>query len=210
MLVATMFGRRRPIDEWPPSLIAKQTVACFTSDPDQLEVRAATILHQDPKLLPKRVEREAAQQREAGTEPGFQPFALACFGFTEDDRVGLYMEGDATVLIKDGGLFPTRDEAEERALSWVGDSGQRFPMANIPGVYQVAYMVSVTGDHSLGGSGEFMWALPAPDDAAVAMQPIREFPPKTGPTDMTPDPDQVSIFLLPSAAVEAMQREFGW
>jgi hypothetical protein len=205
-----MFGRRRPVHEWSPSLIARQTVACFTSDPDQLEVRAATILHQDLKLLPKRVEKQAAEQRESGAEPEFQPFALACFGFTEDDRIGLYMEGDPTVLAKDGGLFATQEDAESRALAWVGDGAQRLPLANVPGVYQIAYMVSVTGDNSLGGSGEFMWALPAPDDAAIAMQPIREFPPKTGPTEMTPDPGQVSIFLLPTAVVEAMQREFGW
>lgn len=200
MLAISMFGRRRPTHKWPPSLIANQTVACFTSNPDQLEVRAATILHQDPKLLPKGVE----------SEPDFDAFALSCFGFAEDDRVGLYMEGDPTILAKDGGLFATQAEAEERARSWVGPGYLHVPLANVPGAYQVAYIAAVTGADSLGGSGEFMWALPAPDDATVAMQPVREFPPRTKPTEMTPDPGQVSIFLLPTAVVEAMQREFGW
>jgi hypothetical protein len=195
-----MFGRRRPINKWPPTLVAKQTVACFASDPDQLEVRAATILHQDPKLLPKHVE----------VDPEFAPFALSCWGFTHDDRVGLYMDGDPTVLGKDGGLFDTEAEAVARAVEWVGDGHLRLPLVGLPGVYQVAYMVAVTGDDSLGGSGQFMWALPAPAENPADLQPIREFPPKTGPTEMTPDPAKVSIFFLPRAVVEGMQREFGW
>jgi hypothetical protein len=193
-----MFGRRRPVNQWPTSVVAKQTVGCFTSDPDQLEVRAATILHQDPKLLPKGVE----------DDPDFQPFAVSYFGFDHDDRIGLYAEADPTVLGKDGGLFSTQEEAEALALSWVGDGHQRLPLTNLPGVYQVAYMVAVTGDDSLGGSGEFMWALPVDGDGDL--QPIREFPPKVEPTEMTPDPDKVSFFFLPRAVVQGMQREFGW
>ena len=193
-----MFGRRRPLHQWPPSLIAKQTVACFTSDPDQLEVRAATILHQDPMHLPKSAE----------ADPDFQPFILFCWGFTHDDRVGLYAGADPTVLGKGEGLFATREEAEASALEWVGDGYRRLPLASIPGVYQLAYMVAVTGDDLLSGSGQFMWALPAEGDEEL--QAIREFPPKVAPTEMTPDPAQVEFFFLPRVVVEEMQHEFGW
>ncbi len=120
------------------------------------------------------------------------------------------MEGDPTVLGKDGGLFNTEAEAEARAVEWVGDGHLRLPLSGLPGIYQVAHMAAVTGRDSLGGSGEFMWALPVPADNPADLQPIREFPPKTGPTEMTPDPSEVSIFFLPRAAVEGMQREFGW
>lgn len=43
-LRAQMFKRRRDITDWPVRQIAKQTVASFTTDPDEWEVRAAVVL----------------------------------------------------------------------------------------------------------------------------------------------------------------------
>lgn len=187
-----MFKRKRDITDWPVHQIANQTVACFTSDPDEYEVRAAAVLHLDPSLLPKDVEAV-----------GFNVFG---FAFDHDDRIGLYMEVDRTVLVKMHEGAETLDEAEELALGWCGDGSSKRPLRNIPGVYQVAYMQQITGNRELGGSGEFGWAI---ERGPKGYDVIREFPPKVK-DDGDDSPEKPEFVLLPSEIVDGFQREFGW
>lgn len=113
-----MFKRRRDITDWPVRQIASQTVACFTSDPDEFEVRAAVALHLDPSLLPKDVESVA--------------FNVFGFAFDHDDRVGLYMDVDPTVLVKMHEGAETLDEAEQLALGWCGEEHPNDRFATSP------------------------------------------------------------------------------
>lgn len=186
-----MFKRRRDITDWPVRQIASQTVACFTSDPDQFEVRAAVVLHLDPSLLPKGVESVA--------------FNVFGFAFDHDDRVGLYMDVDPTVLVKMHEGAETLDEAEQLALGWCGDGASKRPLRNVPGVYQVAYMQRITGNRELGGSGEFGWVI---EGGEKGYDVVREFPPKVKEGEAMPDKPE--FVLLPSEVADGFQREFGW
>jgi hypothetical protein len=187
-----MFKRRRDVTDWPVGQIAKQTLVCFTSDPDQYEVRAAAVLHLDPSLLPKDIKSVA--------------FNVFGFAFHHDDRIGLYMDVDPTVLVKMQEGTETLDEAEELALGWCGDGASKRSLHNIPGVYQVAYMQRITGNRELGGSGEFGWAIErGPNGCDV----VREFPPKVN-DEGDDSPDKPEFVLLSSKIVDGFQREFGW
>jgi hypothetical protein len=187
-----MLKWRRDIADWPVKQIAKLTVACFTSDPDEYEVHAAAVLHLDPSLLPKGVESDA--------------FNVFGFAFHDEDRTGLYMEGDPTVLVKMHEGAESLDEAEQLALGWCGEGSSKRPLHNIPGIYQVAYMQQITGNHQLGGSGEFGWAI---ERGPKGYDVVREFPPKlTGGEDDAQG--QPKFAVLPSEVVDGFQREFGW
>ena len=189
-----MFKRRRDITEWPVRQIAKQTVACFTSDPDEWEVRAAVVLDLEPSLLPKDAESVA--------------YNAIGFAFEHDDRVSLYMDHDPPALVKSIQGAETLDEAKQLAAEWCGASASERPLRNIPGIYQVAYMQRITGNGDLGGSGEFGWAI---ERGAEGYDIVREFPPKLkGGGEADDMAGEAEFVLLPSKIVEGFQREFGW
>jgi hypothetical protein len=186
-----VFKRRRHVTEWSAGQIAEQTVACFTTDPDEYEVRAAVVLRLDPALLPKDVESVA--------------YNVLGFAFNEDDRVGLYVEVDPTILVKMQEGAETLDAAKQLALGWCGDGASERSLRNIPGVYQVAYMQRITGNRDLGGSGEFGWAI---ETGKKGYDVVREFPPKLTEEGHGPKPPE--FVVLPTAVVDGFQREFGW
>lgn len=192
ILRGQMFKRRRDITEWPVRQIAKQTVACFTSDPDEYEVRAAVVLDLDPSLLPQGVESVA--------------YNAIGFSFEHEDRIGIYAEANPTVLVKSIQGAETLDDAKRLAAEWCGSSASERPLRNIPGVYQVAYMQRITGNADLGGSGEFGWAI---ERGKKGYDIVREFPPKVK-EEGDDSPDKAEFVLLPSKIVDGFQREFGW
>lgn len=186
-----MFKRRRDITDWPVRQIAEHTVACFTTDPDEMDVRAAAVLHLDPSLLPKGVDSVA--------------YNAIGFAFEHDDRVGLYMDADPTVLVKSIQGAESLEEAKHLAIAWCGSTASERPLRNLPGVYQVAYMQRITGNDSLGGSGEFGWAI---ERGPKGYDVVREFPPKLN--DEGEIPSSPEFVVLPSKVVDGFQREFGW
>jgi hypothetical protein len=179
------------------------------SDPDQLEVRAAAVLHQDPRLMPRNAEelaaREAAEQRE--DFQGLADFMVFKLAFEEDDRGALYMDGDPSCLIYELEGAASPEGANALAWAWVGATGITCSFEHLPGVYQAAYISYLRGDPVEPDPTQMMWALPSERADAV---PIREFPPRLKPTDLTPEPGTVSFGLLPRAAVDAMYRQRGW
>ncbi len=185
-----MFKRRKHVTEWSVGTIAKQTVACFTSDPDQLDVRAAVVLHLDPELLPRNVQSVA--------------YNMIGFAFNEDDRIGIFVEADPTCCAKWLQGADTLDEAKQLAAGWCGEGASERPLRNLPGIYQVAYMQRMTGDEDLGGAGQFGWAIAR---GSEGMDICREFPPRL--VDGEP-PTEVGFILIPSPVVDGFQREFGW
>jgi hypothetical protein len=104
-------------------------------------------------------------------------------------------------------LGPTPSAEDARRMAHEDAVGAMGQARSRRGDADARPTVAVTGNFSLGGSGEFMWALPSD---GKDHQVVREFPPKVGPTDMTPNPAEVSFFLLPTAVVQAFQQEFGW
>ena len=91
----------------------------------------------------------------------------------------------------------------------MGEDAERFPFNGLPGVYQAAYVACVRGVPVEPHESEFMWALMDSDSEADYVA-VREFPPKTGPTEYTPEPGTAAFFLLPRAVVESLYRTRGW
>jgi hypothetical protein len=203
----SVLKRRRPPSEWPFKLLLDQTIACFASDPDQLEVRAAVVLHLDPRLLPRNAETHAAREAaEAGEDEfeGLSEFVVFKMAFGEDDRAGLYMDGDPSCLVYQVEGASRDVDAEALARAWVGEGVRRVRFEHLPGVYQAAYVSHVRGTPVEADETQFMWAIPGEDDAAFV--PVREFPPRTGATELTREPGTVSFGLLPRAAVDELYR----
>ena len=171
-----MFRRRRPLNEWSFDLIREQVVQCFTSDPDNDDVRAVVVFHQDLDLLPKNAEKQAAREATEAGEPfeGIPPYMAFACGFDDDDRVEIFMGGNMTVVVREWQGFQTVRDAARYAAHWVGEGGQPMPFENIPGLYQSAFMEFITGREYDMGMMTFAWTLPAVGDYV----PMRQFPPK--------------------------------
>jgi len=162
--------------DWSPGLIREQIVQCFTSDPDDADVRAVVVLHQDLELLPKDIEKQAAREATEMGEPytGIPPYMGFAFGFDDDDRVGLFMDGDMTVVVREGRAFQTPTDAAAFAEDYCGPGTHVLPFENIPGLYQSAFMEFITGREYDMGPLTFAWTLPAVGDYV----PMMQFPPK--------------------------------
>jgi hypothetical protein len=142
-----MLRRRRELSDWPWERVMRQTVSCFTTNADEVEVRAAIVLHLDPDLLPKGwVERAAAAARDRGQEVDGPPvYLVACCGFAESDRYRLFMDLDRQHLIYDRRPAHSLDAAALVAREWVGDNVQERVFRELPGVFQAAYHDWLTG-----------------------------------------------------------------
>jgi hypothetical protein len=171
-----VFRRRRPIHEWTRQQLLDQVSACFTSDPDVEEVRAAVVLHQSLDLLPKDTEKKAeAEVAEAGEIfDGFKEYVTFMFAFAEEDRVEVFMEGNLAALVYQWEPSHSLDEAKNQGHEWVGSAGLGLPFENIPGIYQAAFFAFIYGRPEEPHPTWFMWALPAVGDYV----PVREFPPR--------------------------------
>jgi hypothetical protein len=194
-----------------PICSPQQSVICLASDPDELEVRSAIVLHQDPRLLPPNALEPARAEAEESGEPfaGLPEFVVLTFAFSEDDRVALYMDGDRKCLVYGVEVADSLSDAERHAREWVGAGSVELPFRHLPGVYQAAFIEYVTGADLPPHESEFAWVLPTAGGEGEHM-PFREFPPRTGPTDFTPDPKVVSFGLLPRAAVDELMGSRGW
>jgi hypothetical protein len=169
------------MNEWSPSLIRQQIVQCFTTDPDDDEVRAVVVLHQDLDLLPKDTLKRAADEATASGEPfeGVPAYMAFAFGFDDEDRVEIFMGGNLTVVLRESAGFHSPQEAARYAAGWVGEGGRIMPFENIPGLYQSALMEFITDREYDIGPLIFAWTLPA----AGAYVPVRQFPPKISDGD---------------------------
>jgi hypothetical protein len=185
-----------------------QTIACFASDPDDWDVRAAAVLHLDRRLLPNDVEEIAAREAAERGDPfeGVPSYVIYKMAFNEDDRVPLYMDGDPACLVHEVGTADEEPPALSEARAWAGSGGKEYEFEHLPGVYQAAYLSSVRGTPVDSDPTQFMWAIPGDGD----LVPVREFPPRNGPTDMTPEPGTVAWSLLPRSAIDELLARRGW
>lgn len=183
-----MFNRRR--EPKRPDSAAQAAVneiaACFASDPDEWEVRGAVVFF------------DGADDT--------NPYGVVNMGFTEEDRAAIYMDFDLAALVYEAQRVPDVATGEAVAAAWVGARGQRFEFRNLPGIYQAAYVAWSTGLQLESHESQFMWVMPS----VGGQVPTREFPPRTGPTDMTPEPGKASFILLPREAVDGLFRTRGW
>jgi hypothetical protein len=209
-----MLKRRRPLKDWPARQLVDHVETCFASNPDAFEVRASVVFYQELAQLPKDTATEAAEEAAAAGEAfdEFPEFVAFHFGFSEEDRVELYMDFDRTCLVRGVEAVTTLAVAKEEAADWVGEGAIELPFEFLPGVYQFAFIDYLTGQYHDAHETEFMWALPPSDGNAYI--PFREFPPKVKPTEFTPDPAKVSFGLLPLEAVQQLyasrRANLGW
>ena len=202
--------KRSFVNEWPPGELIDHAVYCVSSNPEELEVRSALVLHQNLARLPENIEdlamREAQEQGIAFD--GFCEYVTYMFGFEHDDRVGLYMDYDRSCLVK--GVVPIRtlEDAKSEADQWVGEGSIVSPFSSLPGVYQLSFVEYITGVEQESHPSEFCWAIYS--DASTGMVPTRRFPPAASPTEDDPNPDEVSFFLMPMHAIQEIFSGRGW
>jgi hypothetical protein len=183
----------------------------MASDPENLEVQGAIVLHQDPDLLPKSLLRQLeADAIEQGRPSGsIDEFVTFCFLFEEEDREGLYgWGGDPTRVLKQIDGVPSFEAARAKALDWVGASAREYAFHHMPGIYQTAFVKFVNGYQTDLDPLEMAWYLPSPlqDDLML----MRDFPPRLQPTPITPEPGRVSWVMMPRATVLEMNRQRGF
>jgi hypothetical protein len=200
-----VFKRRRHVNRWPVSQLVRQVDCCVASDPEQREVHAVIVLHQDPDLLPKDAAKWA---QEAAGDPREQLAEYVMFGlfFEEIDREALYMDGDPACLVKMIDGLMNQGEARDAAREWVGPTAQELPFHQLPGIYQTAFVKHVVGYQADLDALEMAWYLPGGNGLSL----VRDFPPRLGPSPITPEPGRVSWAMMPSAAVEEMFRQRGF
>jgi hypothetical protein len=202
--------KRSFVNEWPPGELIDHAVYCVSSNPEELEVRSALVLHQNLARLPENIEdlamREAQEQGIAFD--GFCEYVTYMFGFEHDDRVGLYMDYDRSCLVK--GVVPIRtlEDAKREADRWVGDGSIITPFSSLPGVYQLSFVEYITGIEQESHPSEFCWAIDS--DESTPMVITRRFPPAANPTEDDPNPDEVLFSLLPRHAVQEIFSGRGW
>jgi hypothetical protein len=156
-------------------------ISCFISDPNNFDVRSSVVLHD-------------------GQDPS-QPIGVVNFGFSDDERQAVYMDGDLSVLVYQAQLAQDRPTAEAIALDWVG-GGDQVDFRYLPGVYQAAYVQFITGCVPEPNETQFAWALPPVGD----MHMFRKFPP---PVDADTDENR-NFVLMPRHAIDALWRTRGW
>ena len=188
----------------------QRTVRCFTSDPNILGVRSAVVLHLDPELLPKGWLEDAAA-RDQGEDLGGRPeYLVACFAFDESDRYRLVMDLDRQHLIYDRKPELSLNAAELMAREWIGGGVQEHVFTELPGIFQAAYHDWLTGRRGDVDMTTNIWAVPVSNTPDVFA--VREFPPPPveQPTKLTPNPAEVSFFMVPRATVDEMHRARNW
>jgi hypothetical protein len=199
-----MFGRRRPIEKWPVREIVEHVAYCVASDPERIDVRGAIVLHQESALLPKR----------QANEPELAEYIACGLHFEEEDCIGLFMEGDNKVVVKEWPGFETLPEARAWGDDWVGQTPRELPFHYMPGLYQSAFVETVCGYQNPDGDMLIgSWILPPNgDDGHLDPSKVlmgRAFPPKV---DAVKDSTDVARgwSLFETSAVAEMIRERGF
>lgn len=192
-----LFKKSPPPPPPPPSRTSPEDVArvlalveaCLITDADEFDVRASVLLRPD-----------------ATVEDAEDSYFLANLGFTEADRIALYMDVSADCLVKASGRIDDREETLREAVKWVGPTSTVTAFRDLPGVFQAQFLSHVTAREVHAGPAELMWAIPH----SSGMFMYREFPPRTGPTELTPTPGEVSIGLMRPEGIDAMWSEADW
>jgi hypothetical protein len=204
-------GRRRDLFAWPWEQVMRQTVYCVASDPWDLDARAAIVLHLDPELLPTgwlAAAAERAQGRGQDVPGGTPEYVVLGFAYEAGtDRSRLLMDGERSHLIYENAQTTSRKAASELAENWVGGKADERPFRELPGIYQAAFHDWITQRRGAIDHTTFTWIFPAPKPDYFT---LREFPPPAKPSEITPDPDEVTCILVPAAAVEDWYRQRGW
>jgi hypothetical protein len=135
------------------------------------------------------------------------------FLFEEEDRAGLYIEGDATSVLKQIDAVPSLQAAAAKADDWVGPNGREYEFRQMPGIYQTAFVKFVNGYQADLDPMEMAWYLPSQDNRLPGTDNVfvmRDFPPRLEPSPSTPQPGRVSWSAMPRAAVLELYRQRGF
>ncbi len=167
-------------------------VCCFTSDPDEYEVRGAVVFH--------------PPEKDAPTDA--PPLMVAEMLWLDDDRDDYFMSADPWRVVRE--IVPARDVAEgrETAIAWIGPTCRELAFESFPGLYQHVFVTLFTAGREPPLSGtEYLWFLPPEsDDAEVRM--VRAFPSGIGETG--PPIGEVGVVLMERVAVAELLRQRGW
>lgn len=202
--------KRRVPEEWPFPVIAEQVVAAFMTDPDDDDVRGAAVLHLEPELLPgnwQEIVRQVAAA-EGETVERVSDYFVYGMAFDDEDRVGLFMDHDATTVIRQHQQADSLSGATARAREWVATEGQEafeVPFAFLPNVFQYALMTEVRGDYLEPVPAYFMW-VPADPRGGSENVAVRRFPPEA----QSGGESEGAWSVLPAAVVQEMLAERGW
>jgi hypothetical protein len=200
-----VFGRRRPIEKWPAGEIVEHIAYCAATDPERIDVRGAIVLHREPALLPKR----------QANDPEFSPYLAFGLHFEEEDRFGLYMADDNTVVVKERTGHKTLPEARAWADVWVGETKRELPFHYMPGLYQSAFIEAICGYRNHDGDMLIgSWILPTRVDdgqldASPTMLMAREFPPKVDAVNESEDVGR-GWTLFETKTVDELIRQRGF
>jgi len=199
--------RRAPVRDWSMTQVQAQIIACFTTNPDQFEVRSAVVFHQDPELLPEDAPEVWQQEVEAAGETyeGFPEYFTVKLGFSEEDRIPLYMDFDPVCLVYEAEGTLDRTKALEAARSWC-EPAQPMPFINIPGVHQGHFLSFILQREVDPGPSGLVWMLPPTSGHSA----VRDFPPRKKPTTLTPTPGETSFAIFPQSAVDEINRQREW
>jgi hypothetical protein len=160
-------------------LVARIT-ACFVSDPDAYDVRAAVI-----------------------TKGETDDLLLVRLAWSDDDRAE-YFSGNPWCVVEDVLDVPDTATGRQRAADWIGDSVREVPFNLLPGLFQEAYVAAVVQPAPPADPLGYWWVVPT--DAEH--WPVRIFP--SGIGEDAPPIGEVGFVLMPRAAIEEMWRLRGW
>lgn len=191
------FGRRRrgasDLDRQEQEVIAvardaiPRVRACFTTDPDQYEVKAAIVFE------------PTAQQRDGG--PRLDVFE---FKWDEQYRLDYFETGDSRYLVRDVVGADDEQAARLAAREWVGDRGREVTFNLLPGLYQTGFIGLLAGREPPFWPLGWLWVVPSDGE----YWPVRYFP--SGLGENAPPVGEVGFVLMPRVAVEEIWRLRGW
>jgi len=179
------------------------------TDAEGDEPRGAVVFHLDPDLLPENWEEvvRLGVEEEGGEYTGTAEWIVYKMEFVEDDRVGLFMDHDATAVIR--GVWATNSltEAQDDARAWVEGTGEevfRVPLDSLPNIFQYAFMTAAAGREIELTGAYFLWA-PAEIEPDTEWVAVRKFP-----TDVNQLADEGEWNLMARVGVEELLARRGW
>ena len=159
-------ARRKAIWSWPIDRVAHQVVAAYAR-PDGL--LASAVLDVPDKLIPRREVREREVVL-AGQRGGQLRYFLHCFGFDEEDRVAIYMDGVYVDLVRDSDGFADLGDALDAARDWTQPDPIELDFEHLPGIYKWALFETVRGGSVPTSDAVDVWVRP---DGGVEWFPPR-------------------------------------
>lgn len=157
-----MLRRKRRVNDWSHSKLARHVIAAYVSDPELEQVKAAIVLDQDPASLPKVVWTDARRyaEREGREFRGIPPYVVFLMAFDYKDHDDVFLDDSYRGLVRNWEECFGLAEAHAAAAGWVV-SGERPGMQTtfdgIPGVYRAAFVQCVSGSVLDLGASLFVW-----------------------------------------------------